>query len=140
MRSIARLLETKSDHVAAAEDEEEALQRWRTGQFNWILMDVQMPQMDGRECTAAIRSLEAQNGGHIPIVALTVHALKGDENRCLKAGMDDYIAKPFKTAELLATIERVTSLLSKPLCRNIRFTMLISERRARKISSRRRSA
>jgi two-component system, sensor histidine kinase and response regulator len=67
-------------------------------------MDVQMPEMDGLEATAAIRRREARDGGHIPIVALTAHAIKGDEQRCLRAGMDAYLAKPIRPEELFQAI------------------------------------
>jgi two-component system sensor histidine kinase/response regulator len=70
-------------------------------------MDVQMPEMDGLEATAAIRAKERTAGGHIPIIAMTAHALKGDEERCLSAGMDAYVSKPIRTSELFETIERV---------------------------------
>jgi two-component system, sensor histidine kinase and response regulator len=70
-------------------------------------MDVQMPEMDGFEATAAIRERERLTGTHIPIVAMTAHALKGDQDRCLSAGMDAYVSKPIRTNELFATIERM---------------------------------
>jgi two-component system sensor histidine kinase/response regulator len=68
---------------------------------------VQMPTMDGLEATAAIREKEKSSGGHIPIVAMTAHSLKGDEERCVAGGMDAYVSKPIRTHELFATIERV---------------------------------
>jgi CheY-like chemotaxis protein len=70
-------------------------------------MDMQMPPMDGFEATAAIREIERSTGRHISIIAMTAHALKGDEERCLLAGMDAYISKPIRTNELFATIESV---------------------------------
>jgi len=72
-----------------------------------VLMDVQMPDMDGFEATAVIRKRETITGEHIPIIALTAHAIKGDRERCLTAGMDGYVAKPIHPAELFAEIGRV---------------------------------
>ncbi|HEY6332740.1 MAG TPA: response regulator, partial [Blastocatellia bacterium] len=77
--------------------------------FDLILMDVQMPEMDGLEATRAIRDEEQITGAHLPIVAMTAHAMKGDAERCLKAGMDAYISKPISANMLLETIERITS-------------------------------
>jgi CheY-like chemotaxis protein len=75
--------------------------------FDAALMDVQMPQMDGFEATQAIREAEQTSGNHLPIIALTAHAMKGDEERCLAAGMDGYISKPIRAAELFAVLERL---------------------------------
>jgi len=69
-------------------------------------MDVQMPEMDGLEATATIRERERSSGQHIPIIAMTAHALKGDKERCLSAGMDAYTSKPIHPNELFATIEK----------------------------------
>ena len=82
--------------------------------FDLVLMDVQMPEMDGFEATRAIRAREAAGADssaeprhvHIPVVALTAHAMKGDRERCLECGMDDYVMKPIRSEELLATIDR----------------------------------
>ena len=71
-----------------------------------ILMDVSMPEMNGLEATAAIRKLEAELGGHVPIIGVTAHALKGDRERCLEAGMDDYLSKPISPKALLQKVER----------------------------------
>ena len=73
--------------------------------FDVVLMDVQMPEMDGLEATAAIRRAEAQTGGHVPIIAMTAHAMKGDRDRFLAAGMDGYVAKPVRPHELYAAVE-----------------------------------
>ena len=73
--------------------------------YDLILMDVQMPEMDGFDTTIAIRKQEKLKGGHIPIVALTAHAMKGDQERCLQAGMDGYVSKPIHATQLLTAIE-----------------------------------
>jgi len=70
-------------------------------------MDIQMPEMDGFEATGVIREGEKSSGRHIPIIAMTANALKGDQERCLQAGMDAYISKPIRTKELFATIEEI---------------------------------
>jgi CheY-like chemotaxis protein/HPt (histidine-containing phosphotransfer) domain-containing protein len=74
--------------------------------FDVVLMDVQMPDMDGLEAAAAIRDREKTTGRHVPVIAMTAHAMKGDEDRCLTAGMDAYIAKPIKPDALFAALER----------------------------------
>jgi signal transduction histidine kinase/CheY-like chemotaxis protein/HPt (histidine-containing phosphotransfer) domain-containing protein len=82
-----------------------ALEGERERPFDLVLMDVQMPEMDGIEATVRIREKEMLSGGHIPIIALTAHAMKGDREGCLKAGMDGYVSKPLKTEDLLAALE-----------------------------------
>jgi CheY-like chemotaxis protein len=82
-----------------------ALAALEKGSFDLILINVQMPELDGLEATAAIRAKEKLSGGHIPIVAMTAHALVGDQERCLAAGMDGYLSKPIRTDELFAKIE-----------------------------------
>jgi two-component system sensor histidine kinase/response regulator len=83
----------------------EVLEALEQGTFDLILMDIQMPDMDGLETTAAIRSKERQAGGHIPIVAMTAHAMKGDQERCLEAGMDGYMSKPLNSEGLSRAIQ-----------------------------------
>jgi PAS domain S-box-containing protein len=83
-----------------------ALQAYREMQPRMILMDVSMPKMSGLEATAAIRSLEAESGAHVPIIGVTAHALKGDRERCIDAGMDDYLSKPISPKALLGKVAR----------------------------------
>jgi two-component system, sensor histidine kinase and response regulator len=79
-----------------------------------VLMDVQMPDMDGLQATAAIRARERVTGAHMPIIALTAHALHGDEARCLDVGMDAYVTKPMRPPDLLAAIQRVMEETASP--------------------------
>jgi CheY-like chemotaxis protein len=82
--------------------------------FGCALMDVQMPEMNGFECTGLIREREQRTGTHLPIVAMTAHAMKGDEERCLAAGMDGYLSKPIQPDELFAVVERYLSGARRP--------------------------
>ncbi len=108
-RKIAtRMLEGQGHRVVTAENGRLAIERFREGGFDAILMDVQMPEMDGLEATRAIRGLEAGAGHHIPIVAMTAHAMKGDREMCLQAGMDGYVTKPIATEELRQAIRDAT--------------------------------
>jgi CheY-like chemotaxis protein len=94
------MLEKRGHRVAVCCNGKEAVDSFGNEEFDLILMDVQMPEMDGFEATAAIRKAEIRTGRHIPIVALTAHAMKGDRERCLAAGMDAYLAKPIRPEEL----------------------------------------
>jgi len=91
---LQKLLRLSHYQSELAGNGRQALELWRQGDFDLILMDVQMPGMDGFEATAAIRQEEAERGGHVPIIAMTAHTLKEDERRCLEAGMDCYLPKP----------------------------------------------
>jgi len=102
-----RLLENHGDTVEVAGNGVELLEMLERQSFDLILMDAQMPHMDGFEATAAIRRLEQDTGAHIPIIAMTAHAMVGDRQRCLEAGMDGYISKPVHPHELFETIEAV---------------------------------
>ena len=99
------LLTKRGHHVTAAVNGIEAIAALEQGTFDLILMDVQMPEMGGLEATAAIRERERRTGGHIRIVALTAHALKGDQDRCLAAGMDGYLVKPIDRLKLFEAVE-----------------------------------
>ena len=102
----ARLLEKLGHSVEIAVHGADALAAFTGGHFDLILMDVQMPQMNGYDATHAVRAAEAGTGRHIPIIAMTAHAMKGDREICLSAGMDDYIGKPIHPQELLAALAR----------------------------------
>ena len=103
-----RLLEKRGHTVVVANNGREALailDEAAFAGFGCVLMDVQMPEMDGFECTAIIREREQMTGCHLPIIAMTAHAMKGDEARCLAAGMDAYLSKPIQPDELFDVIE-----------------------------------
>ncbi|OQX20329.1 MAG: hypothetical protein BWK76_01775 [Desulfobulbaceae bacterium A2] len=100
------LLEHAGLKVQTAGNGREAVTAWQEGAFAAILMDIQMPELDGYQATARIRELEHEQGGHIPIIAMTAHAMQGDRAHCLRAGMDDYVAKPIDPELLLQALER----------------------------------
>jgi signal transduction histidine kinase/DNA-binding response OmpR family regulator len=100
-----RLLEKHGHTVTVAGNGYEAVHLLDREDFDLVLMDVQMPEMDGFEATAAIRVKESGTGRHIPIIAMTAHAMKGDQERCLQAGMDSYVPKPITPAVLFSAIE-----------------------------------
>ncbi|MCD6116457.1 response regulator [bacterium] len=103
------LLTKKGVDVKTVNNGKEAVGLYREKEFDLILMDVQMPVMDGFNATAEIRRLEKEKSTHIPIIAMTAHAMKGDRDKCIRAGMDDYIAKPMKAGELYGTIKKYIS-------------------------------
>jgi CheY-like chemotaxis protein len=107
-RLASRLLEKRGHRVTMTANGQEAVEALARQEFDLVLMDLQMPKMDGFEATAAIREREALDGTHLPIIALTANAMKGDRERCLAAGMDGYLPKPIvaqELDELLATYE-----------------------------------
>jgi PAS domain S-box-containing protein len=106
-RLAAKLLEKRGHEVHVACDGGAALEAVERQDFDLILMDIQLPGIDGFQATAAIRQREIATGAHVPILALTAHAMKGDRERCLEAGMDGYVSKPVKPAELFAAIDTV---------------------------------
>jgi CheY-like chemotaxis protein len=115
-----RLLEKAGHHVTLARDGRTAIDLWAAGElaepFNLILMDVQMPELDGLQATGMIRHEEQKTGRHIWIVAMTAHAMQGDRERCLAAGMDGYLSKPIAYKDLLELLrEQSTKLRIAPM-------------------------
>jgi CheY-like chemotaxis protein len=108
-----RLLEKQGHEVTVANDGQEAVAAVGNGEFDVVLMDVQMPNMSGLEAAAAIRALERGTGKHVPIVAMTAHAMKGDEESCLKAGMDAYVSKPIQPGHLMEVIAGVVAPVAR---------------------------
>lgn len=108
-----RLLEKRGYAVIVAPDGQAAVNAYHAGGVELVLMDIQMPGMDGYEATAAIRESEKLSGGHIPIIAMTAHALVGDQEKCMASGMDGYVSKPIRTSELFAIIERMLNRKSR---------------------------
>jgi signal transduction histidine kinase/CheY-like chemotaxis protein len=102
-----RLLEKQGHSVALASDGADALRRLEQEEFDAVLMDVQMPNLDGLQATAAIREREKHSGKHLPIIALTAHAISGYREACLEAGMDGYLSKPFQPQELYDALEAI---------------------------------
>jgi len=106
-RMAVRLLEKRGHSVVVAENGKRAVEVLERGSFDLVLMDVQMPDMSGLEATAVIRDKELLTGAHVPIVGVTAHAMKGDRERCLEAGMDEYLSKPLRAAELFDALDRM---------------------------------
>ena len=111
-RVAVRLLQKQGHTVSVVENGRKALQRLEQERFDLVLMDVQMPEMDGLEATAAIRTQEKTTGQHLPIIAMTAHAMAGDRERCLEAGMDGYVSKPIQPQTLFDTISSIVAKLS----------------------------
>jgi two-component system sensor histidine kinase/response regulator len=108
-RQLVKALLLKRGHsVITVGNGREAIAALANGAIDLVLMDVQMPEMDGLEATAVIRTLEKVTGAHVPIIALTAHAMKGDREACLAAGTDGYISKPVNAGDLFALIESLT--------------------------------
>jgi signal transduction histidine kinase/DNA-binding NarL/FixJ family response regulator len=103
------MLDKRGHRVFVASNGREALETLNKEHIDLILMDVQMPEIDGFEATERIREREKANGGHIPIVAMTAHAMKGDRERCLAAGMDSYLSKPIRAEQLFTVIQNLAN-------------------------------
>ena len=113
------LLEKWGHRVTVANDGREAVDLSERGGFDLILMDVQMPELDGLDATRLIRRRETTTGEHLPIVAMTAHAMKGDRELCLEAGMDDYLMKPIRAEQLFQALENINrSTKSNPIPMN----------------------
>jgi PAS domain S-box-containing protein len=106
-RFASALLGKLGHSVTIAENGAEAVAAYEAGHFDLVLMDVQMPELDGFDATRAIRAAERGTGRHVPIVAMTAHAMPGDRERCLESGMDDYVSKPVGHAALRDAIDRL---------------------------------
>jgi CheY-like chemotaxis protein len=109
---VTALLKKRGHTIVGVVNGREAVAAFAKDAFDLVLMDVQMPEMDGLEATAAIRKLEGATGAHIPIIALTAHAMKGDREICIAAGMDEYLSKPLNPKELFALVESLTGAQS----------------------------
>ena len=113
-RAVAvTMLEKRGHAVESVEDGKAAVEATDRSSFDLLLLDVQMPVMDGYEATARIRAREERRGGHLPIVALTASAMKGDREKCLAAGMDGYVSKPLRAEELYEAVEQTSSDLAR---------------------------
>ncbi len=104
---VDHLLRRRGHEVVVAADGRSALEALEHGAFDLMLLDIQMPELDGFRVIDALRRREQTAGGHLPVVALTAHAMKNDRERCLQAGMDGYLSKPIRSAELFAAVDRV---------------------------------
>jgi CheY-like chemotaxis protein len=103
------LLERQGHAVTIASNGREAVDAMDRESFDLVLMDIQMPEMDGLEATLAIRAKQLASGAHTPIIAMTAHALKGDRERCLEAGMDGYVTKPIRPPDLYHALASAVS-------------------------------
>jgi CheY-like chemotaxis protein len=115
-QKVAKAVLAKHGHrVQVAANGREGVAAFKSKAFDLILMDVQMPEMGGYEATGLIREWERAAGGHIRIIAMTAHAMVGDRERCLEAGMDGYLSKPFMPLDLLRLVQSVWVEPAEPL-------------------------
>ncbi len=119
-RVVAGLLKRRAHNVVIASTGREALDAIETTPFDLVLMDIQMPEMDGFEATIALRAREREFGGHLPVIALTANAMQGDREACFEKGMDGYLSKPVRPVELYSEIERVLTALQPESCAVLR--------------------
>jgi PAS domain S-box-containing protein len=125
-RLATRLLEKRGHKVTVAGNGQVAVAETEKNTFDLVLMDLQMPEMDGFEATLALREREKETGIHLPVIALTAHALKGDRERCLDGGMDGYLTKPIRPQELDAVLEIYTARKSGQTAREPEPATLLS--------------
>jgi CheY-like chemotaxis protein len=118
-RVALRILQKAGHFAVIVGNGKEVLEALTRDSFDVVLMDVQMPEMDGIAATRAIREQEARSGQHLPIVAMTAHAMKGDRERCLEAGMDDYVSKPIQRAELSRALESIPRSADRAIARHL---------------------
>jgi signal transduction histidine kinase/CheY-like chemotaxis protein len=111
---VRYVLDKRGHTVVVSQNGQEALERLAAEDFDLVLMDIQMPEMDGFQATAAIRALSDLRKARLPIIAMTAHAIKGDAERCLAAGMDAYLSKPVNGHELIALVERLAGPVVSP--------------------------
>jgi len=111
---LVLMLKTANYYVDVAEDGLKAVEMWEKGGYDIVLMDVQMPRLDGFGASRAIRKKEQKQGGHTPIIAMTAHAQKMDEENCLAAGMDAYISKPINFKKSLQVIGDIMKQTATP--------------------------
>jgi CheY-like chemotaxis protein len=111
---MLRLLDKVGHAVTIVRTGRAALDALATGDYDMALMDIQMPEMDGFEVAAALRERERVTGKHLPLVALTAHAMRGDRERCLQAGFDGYVSKPIRFQDLFDTIDRLAPVAATP--------------------------
>jgi len=105
-KALGMLLQWANFKIDFAEDGQKAVEMWERGGYDLVLMDIQMPRFNGFEATRAIRKKERKRGGHTPIIAMTAHAFKEDEERCLAGGMDYYISKPIDIDKCIKLIRQ----------------------------------
>ena len=103
------LLELRGHKVDVVSSGREAIEALKRQSYDVVFMDIEMPDLDGMAATAAIREMEETSGMHTPIIAMTAHALKGFRERCLEAGMDDYISKPIQPQELFQSLQTIAA-------------------------------
>jgi CheY-like chemotaxis protein len=115
-RLVMRMLEKRGHRVVLADNGEEALEALAKETFDVVFMDVQMPRMDGLAATAAIRKIERErgDGSHQTVIALTAHAMQGDQERCLAAGMDGFLAKPIGVRQIEEILQKYMGLRAEP--------------------------